>query len=494
MYQALRQKCQDCICAMSEMKKNGQLDVPEELKQRAREFFAKAADVAYTLNYDYAVELYLDGLNYWPDAVEDGHKKLREIAIQRQSAGGKKSGFGDKSKYKKGLGKTPRDEMLKAEYLLSKDPANLDHVASVIKGALGGGYRQTVLWFSDVLFDANLRADKPSFQKFVFLRDAYIGTESFARALQACQNALQFKPNDEALKQSAGDLTTQATMQKGKYDTDSDFRDSIQDRETQDKLHAQEDLAGIRAVSAKAEAIERTRVEYEAAPTVPGKISSYVAALTATEQHEHEQQAMAVLEKAYESSSQFSYMQRRGEIAIRQLNRNIRVLREQLGKESDNAELKKEYSEALQTAMSAELEHYEKCVENFPTDMGLKYEYGLRLLKAKRYDDAIPMFQESRREPRRRIASLNSIGQCWFYKEWYPDAIETFQEALDALESKEDGLAKELRYNLGRAYEADSNPTEALNSFRKVAQIDFNYRDVKTRVDALRKAMRENKE
>ena len=79
-----------------------------ELLDRARDFFRRGSEVAYALNFDYAIELYLDGLNFWPEALEEGHMKLREIALRRQAAGGKKSGFGDNSKYKKGTGKTPR--------------------------------------------------------------------------------------------------------------------------------------------------------------------------------------------------------------------------------------------------------------------------------------------------------------------------------------------------------------------------------------------------
>ena len=64
--------------------------------------------------------------------------------------------------------------------------------------------------------------------------------------------------------------------------------------------------------------------------------------------------------------------------------------------------------------------------------------------------------------------------------------METFTQALELVESQESALAKELRYNLGRAYEADGNIEEALISFRKVAQIDFNYLDVRKRIDELR--------
>ena len=69
-----------------------EMEFPEELIARGREFFHKGSEVAYALNYDYAIELFLDGISFWPDALEEGHKPLRDIALRRQAAGGKKSG------------------------------------------------------------------------------------------------------------------------------------------------------------------------------------------------------------------------------------------------------------------------------------------------------------------------------------------------------------------------------------------------------------------
>jgi hypothetical protein len=40
---------------------------------KARAFFERAEEVASTENFDYAIELYLDGLRLSPDALEDGH-------------------------------------------------------------------------------------------------------------------------------------------------------------------------------------------------------------------------------------------------------------------------------------------------------------------------------------------------------------------------------------------------------------------------------------
>jgi tetratricopeptide (TPR) repeat protein len=81
---------------------------------------------------------------------------------------------------------------------------------------------------------------------------------------------------------------------------------------------------------------------------------------------------------------------------------------------------------------------------------------------------------------------MNMMGFCFFMKGWLPDAIDIFTQAIDSYEIKEDAIAKELRYNLARAYEEQGDTQKALEIYRKLAQFDFAYRDVSQRVDKLR--------
>jgi tetratricopeptide (TPR) repeat protein len=81
---------------------------------------------------------------------------------------------------------------------------------------------------------------------------------------------------------------------------------------------------------------------------------------------------------------------------------------------------------------------------------------------------------------------MGKIGSCFFLKGWYADSIDVFLQAIDAHDVKDDGLAKELRYNLARAYEEQGHKEKALDIYRRIAQLDFGYKDVSARVDRLR--------
>jgi tetratricopeptide (TPR) repeat protein len=82
---------------------------------------------------------------------------------------------------------------------------------------------------------------------------------------------------------------------------------------------------------------------------------------------------------------------------------------------------------------------------------------------------------------------MNKIGLCFFVKGWFHDAIDILKEAIDAYEIKDNDIAKDLRYNLARSYEQDGRTEDALELYRRLAQIDFSYKDVRMKVDKLRK-------
>lgn len=149
--------------------------------------------------------------------------------------------------------------------------------------------------------------------------------------------------------------------------------------------------------------------------------------------------------------------------------------------------MKKKLAQGLEDFAQAELEHYRLCVRNYPTDPRMKYEYGVRLLVNKEYDKAIPLFQEAQWDPQCKMAALDKTGLCFFLKGWFADAIDIFGRALGACGDQDGDIAKELRYNLARSYEENKQPDEALEVYRKLAQVDFNYKDVSQRVDELRK-------
>ena len=444
----------------------------------ARSFFEKARRAAESKNYDYAIEMYIDGLRYAPDALEEGHLPLCEVGLQRRGKGGKKPTMVERVKHLRG--KAPLEQMLSAEYLFAKDPDHLPYAEAILKAAVEGGYEKTAHWIANLIFQTNNALEKPSLSTYVLLKDCYVTMGQLDKAVAACQRAFRMKPDDKDLADECKNLSAELTMAKGNYRVEGDFRQSIRDRETQAKMYAQDRV--IKTQDYRVLAVEDARKLYEEDPDLPKHIFDLAAALADLETDEAEDEAIRLLEDAYAAQKDFRFEERAGALLIRQIERRLREAKKLPAGPERRSQIQ-QLSEALN---ATELEHYRLCMENYPTDLAIKYEYALRLMTNKRYNDAIPLFQEAQKDPRRRITAMGKVGYCFFMKGWYTDAIEILTKAIDAYEIKDDAVAKELQYNLARAFEDNGQSDKALEIYRRIAQVDFGYKDVGDRVDRLR--------
>jgi len=461
--------------------------MPEEDSQaaaRAKAFFDKAAALAETSNFDYAIDMYLQGLRYTPDALHEGHLPLCELALHRQGKNGKKPSMVERMKHMGG--KTPLDHMLNAEYLFAKDPNHLPYAEAMLKAALAGGYSKTAAWLANLIFQTVNASANPSAHTYILLKNAYCDLRQFDKAIAACQRAARLKPEDKALADEFKNLSAELTMARGKYDGEGDFRKSIKDREVQERLHAQAGV--IKTEDYRASAVEEARKKIAQNPNLPANVFELADALSDLADDQDENEAVTLLENKYKATSDFSYQQRAGVLRIRQLRRKIKEAKNAIESNPDDAQAKTAGEQLSAQLDALELEHYRLCVENYPTDLSVKYEYALRLVRNGRYDEAIPLFQEAQRDPRRKIAAMNQVGYCFFIKGWLDDAIDVYSQAIDSHELKDDIAGKELRYNLARAYEERGDAQKALDLYRKIAQLDFAYKDVSQRVDRLRAA------
>jgi tetratricopeptide (TPR) repeat protein len=308
--------------------------------------------------------------------------------------------------------------------------------------------------------------------------------ELYEEAIQACKLAIKLKPESAHLNDEIKDLCARMTVKNGKYGQTEDFRGSIKDAEKQQKLMQQDNL--IKSEKTRKNALEDAKNAYRQDPDLEVNIYGLAQAYLNLETDDGYEHATDLLKKSYEKTKDFGFMQRLGEISVKKLKLMLRSAKAKLDAEPENNQLKLTFDNILAKLCKLELEHYRLCVENYPTDLNLKYEYALRLLVNQQYDDALPLFQEARKDPRHKLAAMDKTGMCFFYKEWYTDAIDIFKNALDACDVVDSKIGKDIRYNLARSYEENAQPDKALEIYRKLAQMDFNYKDIAQRVDKLR--------
>ncbi len=475
--------------AKSHEQPNGASQAPETTEAdqtRARQWFTKATECRERREYDYAIECYITGLSYWPEAVEEGHMPLRSLAIQRQQVGGKKPGLMDGVRGSLG-GKDPKRAMLNAERLLSMDPQSGGHAEAVLKHAIKAGFLETAKWIAPLIFDSLRKDKKPNRGRFKTFRDALVEAAMLADArgdgaletwlLDQAVNSLEYVivrcPGDEEQRNEQRDLAGKLTISRGKYEHAEDFRDSLYDAEKQKLLH---DLDRVQQGEETLEAlIVAARGAWEASPNAPAKLHAYVDVLLRTERKPQEDEAIKVLMGMFAATRNYSFKSRADEVRLRQLARAARTQHakaRETGSEEDKQQARLAALEQRQTA----LEVFRERVAKYPTDLRLKFKLGSVLFEAGEYAEAIPMLQVAQGDPRSRARCALLLGRAFFEKGDATQAAAVLREAIDQYELT-DEHSKELLYWLGRACEAAGNAAAAKEAFGKLLRQDYNFMD-----------------
>jgi tetratricopeptide (TPR) repeat protein len=446
---------------------------------KGKAFFERAEQVATTGNWDFAIELYLEGIQREPDNVERGHQPLREVSLKRKAKGGKGPGMIDQ--FKRRPGRDALSNLVKAEYLLSKDPGSMAYMEQVLKAAQKLELKLVQLWLCKILLEGQKHMDKPNRRVLLMLTRAFDVLEEYGRASQACELALQSNPDDGELRDIMRSLSAKFTIKAGGYEEEEErkFTDNVRDLEGQQELMQRDAL--IQDEEYLLEQIKAARQEYLESPKVAGKIGALVDALLKMENESYENEAIDVLTKAHKDSGAYQYRMRIGDIRVKQMTRRFRTLRD--SGDTDAA------TEQARRQLAFEMEEYTERANNYPTDLSIKFELGRRQFLSAQYDEAIGSLQQAQRDPRRTLKAMSLIGQAFTKKGWLDQAADTFERALKV--EMTDERAKELRYFLGDVLMRQGEMAKAQQQFSIVAQIDYNYKDVRERVEIIRRRLNE---
>ncbi|RPI63531.1 MAG: hypothetical protein EHM48_02285 [Planctomycetaceae bacterium] len=458
-----------------------QTDASNPNAGKGKPFFDRADQVASTGNWDFAIEMYLEGIIREPENMERGHRPLREVALKRKAGGGK--GPGMMETFKLGAGKDPIQNLRNAEYLLAKEPGSTAYMERVYQAASKLDLKSVAKWILDILYEAQKLANKPDKRLLLSLAKAYDQLEEYQSSVVVLRMAVEASPKDATLQDALREQEAKSTIKQGGYDNkEGGFAHSVKDMNKQNELMEKDKL--VQSKSFVELQIERTRGEYEGSPTVPGKVNGYVEALLKVEDESTENLAIDVLAKAHKDTGAYQFKMKMGDVKIRQAKR---LINKQL-----QAGDKKNAAAAAQKLLEFELAEYIERAQNYPTDLGIKYELGRRQLASGKLDEAIASFQQAKRDPRRQILAILHLGQAFTKKGWFREASDTYEQALK-MEIPSEERRKELLYSLADAKEQmgrGENSKELLQAaqdiYSQVAQLDFNYKDVRERLEKLR--------
>lgn len=454
---------------------------PQE-KKKAEQLYERARKVAAASQWDYAIEMFLSGLEHDPNNVAV-HTELRKIALTRKATGGKPLG-GFKAMGLKKKSKDDVQNVINASKLLAYDPGSVSYMELLAKAAAKAELSDVVTWIGPMYFREMLAQPKQSADAFIALKEIYKSVGEFKLAGEALAQAAALRPEDSNLQHESRELAAQMTMREGGYDRKgSNFRDSVRNADEQRKLL--EEDADIRTVDALKARIERAREAYEAEPDVSGKLVNLVETLTKTGELKYENEALDVLNKAYARTKNYRWKFMAEEVELRQFARGERMLRQMAANDTDGT-AKKELADFRREKAQKELAHFEGAAKAYPTDNRYKFESAKRMFELGRHEEAIPLLQQSQNDAKFRDDSRLLLGRSFLRAEFVDEAADTLRNLIDGYRGEGDDKSKEMYYWYGRSLEQKGDIEDALKAYSQIAQWDFGYRDVQNRIKELR--------
>ncbi len=457
----------------------------------ATKLLDKAHVAAERGNFDYAIDLYNQLLDFQPNHVE-ARQKLREVEVRKfqdrgttgSSASAWLTGIGPLvvavlcymvHKYEKA--------MSACEVFLKKDPFNARVLRLLGKAAQKAGHLDTAILVNE---DARVRCTNPAkptkrgwYIRLLFnLDDLYREAENYQLAATRLEDVLAIQPGNRIAERRIREVAAQRSIKEGGWDQagkKGGYRNVLKDETSSKKL--EDEHRDIRTQEDVEAAIERTKGDLAGDPQNTRHMKQLGDLY---KQLKDWNQARAWYQKSIATDEHdFMAQERLGDLRLAEMDEEIARLR---GDEANKERVAQLRNERFKFAFG----EFQKRVKARPQDLPTRYAYGTLLLQAKQYKDASIQFQHASRDPKTRRPSLYRLGICFQQQGMIEMAIEQYEKAA-AGASIVDQEIKDILYSLAMAHEARGKLTDALTAYKRIFEVDINFRDVATKIEDLYK-------
>ncbi|MFN0058306.1 MAG: tetratricopeptide repeat protein [Planctomycetota bacterium] len=461
----------------------------------ADSFFLKAEQALKKRNYDYAIELWQQGLAIDPDRLDE-RIKLRATEIKRCHETGANTQGGSMFSIKNaGLlmrlskAKANFEELIvDIEKVLATAPQNSKSLFG-----LANAFAKTDRVPSALQIYKEIVAVEPnSAEAYKAMAKLHRDRKEYEKSVECWERVKAVDPSDQEAGKAIRDMSAGLMMQRQEdrrsQGGDGSFRDMLKSTEEAAKLEKKG--AVIRTVDDAKAAIGFKEEEIQGDAQNPrlwrelGDLHVKIKQFT---------EAEVAYRKAIELNPTDIYTaERLGKLTEARLKNDVEEKTAKLAKDPQNAALQAEKNDAVRQFNKFMLEEYGRRVTAYPTDMQLKFVYGTLLFRNKQYDEAIGQFQKANKDPKFATSSTHYAGKCFYEKKLYDIAIKQFKQALAGVSDHDTDLGKELTYDLAKAFMRNGDKPQALEQFEKLMALDIGYKDVSRLVDEIRGAETES--
>jgi tetratricopeptide (TPR) repeat protein len=431
-----------------------------DLKNKAREAFRRK-------RYELAVEAYQEYLKFQADD-EEAVEGFFQAAVKLRETRGKSLFGGMLSKASIG-GRDPNKRMAACLRALGKNPDDKKVLMQFGAAAVEAQAFQAGI----VAYKRAAEADPEDNLAWKRLGEA-LGKEGRIReALDALSEAVRINRRDQEALKLRKNLAAEGALKLSGFETAESSRDLIKDKAVVQELEMETRLQ-LTPEHAASE-LERVRAEATEHPDDPRRKMRIADLLL---QGGDEVGALAEMEAAYAlDRANYELSVRIGDIKLGRLTRAYKTARDAGDEAATQA--------AHDALVSASLEEYGRRVKEHPLDLAEHFRLGRWLLQSGRVDQALGEFQQTVRDPARKVDSLQLQARCFEKKNLTNLAVKKLEEAVAEFPTLASSRAKSVYYDFADLLERSGQAERARDVFERIVEEDAAYKDVLDRLSAL---------
>ena len=459
--------------------------------KKAQSFFDHAKTTHESGSYEYAMQNWLSGLRWDPTSMYGLNAFLSSseiFSIENPKKGVSKetknavSSKGDVGKYITAL----------LDFGLKR--LDVGNAIKVTSAAAKINLKEQVLMLGEHALKLVQNDPKAKKDHYVKLLDAFEACAAYKLAAIAGDEAQRLDPSDADLQARVRNMLAQSTMSSGGYDNDEEggFRKNIRNADKQEELAQQDSLA--KTDSTKDSIVESTKAAHIARPDDMPTLNKLAEALLERGKGADEINAMTLYGKAYKKTGEFRFRMLAGEIQVMRARRTLAKYAAKAKANPDDAELQEKYGKAQKQFSKLALDELKLQVQNYPTDLELKYRLGKILFDKGEFQDSIEQFQIAQNDPKLRREVQTLIGKAFRQLGgWEDAAITSFEQAFKGITDETSELGMDIRYGLMDALQAKAQKDQDVESAKRADKLaagmaiqQFNYRDVRDRREQIK--------
>jgi tetratricopeptide (TPR) repeat protein len=318
----------------------------------------------------------------------------------------------------------------------------------------------------------------------------------FAQAIKLWELVHKTDPSDVQARTKVKDLAANETIARGQYESalaasraratgedDSEEKPSPRAKNLARKgkePEAEEETAPEEGDRRIVREVGALRARLEANPT---NANTYLQLASVYRKSGKLAEAREVLNSGLgPTGNSFDLTVELADLEIEPFRQNLALTEKRLKDHSDD-ELRRIRVRLLKEINTRELDLYRMIADRYPSDLGNRFELGVRLLRAGQVDEAIRELQAARNDPKVHWKSLLYLGHSFKGRNNWKLARRNFEEALQHAPANEEAARKELYFQLAQGSADAGDLEDAINFGHELANLDFGYRDIHTLLD-----------